>query len=410
MFSSSPAAPATGTTAFPDPRRERAFLILLAAMQFTHIVDFMILMPMGPLLMESFTLSPGRFGSLVSAYTFSAGIATLIAAIVLDRFDRKRALLVVYAGFITGTLLCGLAPTADTLLAARIVTGGFGGVMVALVYALVGDVIPVQRRGTAMGIVMTAFSVASVVGVPLGLVLSTHMGWQAPFFALAALSVLMWIAAWRTFPVIARARTESNRAMLADFGSIISRATHWRALAFTAVMMGSGFLVIPYISVSLVTNAGVANNQLPWIFLTGGMFTFFSLRYFGKLGDQHGLFRVYALLCLASMIPVVAISHLGPWGLGVALPVTTLFMVLLSGRAAPGMALVTTVPEARLRGGFMSLNTAVQQLAVGTASLISGMILITGPDGSLLRYNVVGWIAVAGLGLSIWIGRGLRGQ
>lgn len=395
---------------FPDPKRERIFLLLLAAMQFTHIVDFMILMPMGPQLMETFALQPGRFGALVSVYTFSAGIASILAAIFLDRFDRKKALLFVYLGFIAGTLFCGLAPTADILLAARIITGGFGGVMVAVIFALIGDTIPVGRRGTAMGIVMTAFSVASIAGVPLGLFLSTRLGWQAPFLSLAGLSGLMWLAALRALPSVKHVRRAAETGALSDFGKILARPAHWRAFAFTFTMMGSGFLVIPYISAYLVANAAVLNGQLPWVFFAGGLATFFTLRFFGKLGDRHGLSRVYTWISIGAIVPVVLITHLGSWGIWVALPVTTLFMVLVSGRAAPGMALVTTVVEARLRGGFMSLNTALQQISAGTASLVAGWILLQGPDGSLLRYGAVGWLSVAGLLVSVWLARGLKGE
>jgi predicted MFS family arabinose efflux permease len=402
-----PAGPGQDMPYFPERSRERGFLLLLAAMQFTHIVDFMILMPMGPQLMEIFSLSPGRFGSLVSAYTFSAGIAGILAAIFLDRFERRRAMLVVYLGFIAGTVLCALAPTAELLLIARIVCGAFGGVTVALVFAMIGDVIPVARRGAAMGIVMTAFSVASIAGVPLGLLLSTRLGWQAPFVALAILSLAMWIAALRLLPRLRRPPIATG--ILADFGAILRKPLHWRAFAFTFAMMGSTFLVIPYISAYMVANSRVANGELPWLFFAGGLFTFFTLRWFGVLGDRHGLFRVFAWVSIAALVPVLLITHLGPWGLAAALPATVLFMVLVSGRSAPGMALLTVVVEPRLRGGFMSLNTALQQLSSGAASLAAGLILTLGPDGRMQGYGLVGWLAVAGILASVWLGKGLQG-
>jgi predicted MFS family arabinose efflux permease len=390
---------------FPDPRRERNFLLLLAAMQFTHVVDFMILMPMGPQLMGTFALTPAHFGSIVSAYTFSAGIAGILAALFLDRFDRKTTMLFVYFGFIAGTLFCALAPSAHFLMLGRIISGGFGGVVVATVFAMISDVIPVHRRGTAMGIVMTAFSVASIAGVPIGLFLSTRLGWQMPFFALTALSSVMWVAGLRLLPNMRRPPLISG--VLADFGAILTKPLHWRAFAFTFAMMGSTFMVIPYISAYLVANAAVLNGQLPWVFFTGGLATFFTLRYFGKLGDRHGLARVYGWVSLAAIVPVLLVTHQGPWGIWFALPVTTLFMILVSGRSAPGMALVTTVVEPRLRGGFMSLNTALQQLSSGAASLLAGLMLVAGADGRLERYGLVGWLASAGLLISIWLANGL---
>jgi DHA1 family inner membrane transport protein len=394
---------------FQDPKHERNFLLLLAAMQFTHIVDFMILMPMGPILMDTMSLTPAAFGSLVSAYTFSAGLAGILAAIFLDRFERKKAMLVVYMGFVLGTLLCALAPNAHLLLLARIVCGGFGGVMVALVFALIGDAIPIARRGAAMGMVMTAFSVASIAGVPLGLYLSNHFGWKMPFVALTIVSLLMWFAALRLLPRMRRARIATGA--LADFGAILSKPIHWRAFAFTFTMMGSSFLVIPYISSYFVANSGVANDELPWLFFAGGLFTFFTLRWFGAQGDRHGLFKVFAWISFAALIPILALTHLGdfgPYALAAAIVVTVVFMVLVSGRSAPGMALLTVVVEPRLRGGFMSLNTALQQISSGAASLVAGMIIVLGPDGRFQRYGLVGWLAAAGILASIWLGRGLK--
>lgn len=393
---------------FQNPKHERNFLLLLAAMQFTHIVDFMILMPMGPQLMATMSLTPGAFGSLVSAYTFSAGIAGILSAIFLDRFERKKAMLVVYMGFVLGTLLCALAPNAHLLLLARIVCGGFGGVMVALVFALIGDAIPLARRGAAMGMVMTAFSVASIAGVPLGLYLSNHFGWKMPFIALTVASLVMWFAGLRLLPRMRRPRIATGA--LADFAAILRKPLHWRAFAFTFAMMGSTFLVIPYISSYFVANSGVANEDLPWLFFAGGLFTFFTLRWFGALGDRHGLFRVFAWLSVGALAPVLVLTHFGHWGLWGAIVVTVLFMVLVSGRSAPGMALLTTVVEPRMRGGFMSLNTALQQIASGAASLVAGLIIVQGPDGRFQRYGLVGWLAAAGILASIWLGNGLKNE
>lgn len=400
-------APDLEQSFFPNPKRERNFLLLLAAMQFTHIVDFMILMPMGPTLMHDFSLSPSAFGSIVSAYTFSAGISSILAALLLDRFDRKATMLFVYLGFILGTAMCAVAPNEHALMIGRIVSGGFGGVVVATVFAMIGDVIPMQRRGAAMGLVMTAFSVASIAGVPIGLYLSNHFGWKMPFFALAALSAVMWFAGLRLMPRMRRPASAPAYGAFADFAAILAKPFHWRAFGFTFAMMGSTFLVIPYISTYVVANAAVANEELPWLFFAGGLFTFFTLRWFGALGDRHGLFRVFAWLSLASVVPVLAMTHLGPWGLAAALPVTVLFMVLVSGRSAPGMALLTVAVEPRLRGGFMSINTALQQIASGAASLVAGLILVQEADGRFARYGLVGWIAVAGLFISIWLGKGL---
>jgi len=389
---------------FPDIRRERAFLFLLAAVQFTHIVDFMILMPLGPRLMETFSITPQVFGGLVSAYTFSAGIASILAAMVVDRFDRKRALLVMYLGFAAGTLACGLAPNEHWLLLARILTGSFGGVVSSLILSLIPEAIPVTRRGAAMGTVMTSFSLASIAGVPIGLYLSNHFGWNAPFYMLAGLSLVMAAIAGFRMPSFPPRPRLPGQGPFADFGRILSIPIHWRAFGFTWLMMGSTFLVIPYISPILVSNGGVGNDQLFLVYLLGGTVTFFTMPYFGKLGDKKGLYPVYAMVSVAAMIPILFITHVGVWGLAVILPICMVFMSLVSGRAAPGMALVANVVEPRLRGGFMSLNTALQQLTSGVSSLIAGFMLTQLPGGRLAGFDHVGYLACAVLLASVFLG------
>ncbi|HEX2612332.1 MAG TPA: MFS transporter [Fibrobacteria bacterium] len=404
-----PQAPQAGNEGFfADLKKERAFLLLLACMQFTHMVDFMILMPLGPRLLDVFGMTPGRFGSIVSAYTFSAGIASVLAALFLDRIDRKKSLLTVYFGFTISTLLCGLAPNEHLLLLARILTGAFGGVMVATVMALISDVIPLSRRGAAMGLVMTAFSVASVAGVPLGILLSNHFGWQMPFFAIAAISLIMWIAAFRLLPSLRRPSSGVHMSNpIADFVKVLSVPAHWRAFAFTFAMMGP-FLMIPFISSYYFANGGVTNEQMPWVFFAGGLATFFTTRHFGRLGDKLGLGRVYGWTALAACAPILLITHLGPWGIWVAMPATALGMVLISGRIAPGMALVTSVVEPRLRGSFMSINTALQQVASGVGSLVGGALIVQGAHGGKFSgYGTVGWIACGVMLVSIWLGSGL---
>ncbi len=412
MNASSPHAPTAASmdqpsSIFPDSRRERNFLLLLACMQFTHMVDFMILMPLGPRLLDAFGMTPGRFGSIVSAYTFSAGIASVLAALFLDRVDPRKTMLFVYFGFIVSTTLCGLAPNEHLLMIARILTGGFGGVMVATVFAMIGDVIPLNRRGAAMGLVMTAFSVASVVGVPLGILISNHFGWQAPFYGIAALSVVMWIAAFRLLPSLRRPGSGTRMSSpLADFVKILSVPLHWRAFGFTFAMMGP-FLMIPFISSYYFANGGVSNTQMPLVFFAGGLATFFTTRIFGRMGDRFGLASVYGWTALASVVPILLITHFGHWGIWAAMPATALGMVLISGRIAPGMALVTSVVEPRLRGGFMSLNTAVQQVASGVGSLVGGALIVQGRNGKFEGYGTVGWISGAVMLVSIWLGSGL---
>lgn len=395
--------------AFPLPEKEEKFLLyVLAAIQFTHILDFMIVMPLGPRLMGIFAITPAQFGFIVSTYTFSAGLFGLIAAWFLDRFDRKRALLWLYGGFAVGTFLCAVAPDYHLLVAARFLAGGFGGISGATILAVVGDAIPPQRRGAAMGTLFSAFSLASIAGVPAGLFLANRLGWHAPFFLLAGLSGVILALAARALPPVRDHLARGKQSPWGEMRIVMGRGNHWLAFAMTAAMTMAGFLVIPYLSPSLVANVGLTNEQLPLIYLCGGAVTFFSMRWLGRLSDRMGLLRVFAAVSLLAMAPILAITHLPRAPVWAALIATTCFMVLTSGRFIPGMAMITNSVEGRYRGGFMSLNSAVQQFASGAASLIAGAVIVEGAGGRLEHYGTVGWIGAGCVVASIALAARLK--
>lgn len=392
-----------------DERQERFLLWTLAAIQFTHILDFMIVMPLGPRFMEIFSITPAQFGIMVSTYTCSAGLFGLVAAWFIDRYDRKQALLWCYAGFGLGTLACALAPNFALLVAARFFAGGFGGVAGAILLAIVGDVIPARRRGAAMGTVFTSFSLASIAGVPFGLFLANHLGWHAPFFLLTGMSACIFVAAYSSLPALKGHLREGVRlGRLEEMKTILGAANHWRAFSLTMVMTVAGFLLIPYLSPSLVANAGLTNGQLPLIYLFGGAATFFSMRWFGRMGDQHGLLKVFTAASTIALVPMFAVSVLPPAPLWAVLGVTTLFMVLSSGRMVPGMAMIAGSVEPRYRGGFMSINSALQQLASGAGAMVAGAIIIQGPGGTMLRYGWVGALGCACVVASVFLARRLK--
>ncbi len=402
-------AAAAAVNRFPLlPGQEKILLYVLAAIQFTHILDFMIVMPLGPRLMGIFRISPAQFGLIVSTYTFSAGLFGLVAAWFIDRFDRKRALLCLYAGFGLGTLACALAPDYHFLVAARFLAGGFGGVATATILAMIGDAIPPQRRGEAMGTLFSSFSLASIAGVPVGLFLANHLGWHAPFYLLAGLSAAITVMAALTLPSMREHLRRGKQKPWEEMRFILSRANHWRAFALTVVMTMAGFLIIPYLSPSLVANVGLSNEQLPLIYLFGGAATFFSMRWIGRLSDRLGLLRIFIAVSIIAMFPILIISRLPPTPLWAALIVTTCFMVFTSGRFIPGMAMVTNSVQAQYRGGFMSLNSAIQQFASGLASLLAGAIIVSGTGGRLEHYGTVGLIGAGCVAASILLARKLK--
>jgi predicted MFS family arabinose efflux permease len=382
---------------------------MLATVQFTHIVDFMIMMPLGHQFMRLFAVGPREFGLLVSSYTFAAGISGFAAAFVIDRFDRKRALLSLYAGFILATAACGLAPTYEWLLVTRVAAGLFGGVMSGLVFAIVADLVPYSRRARATALVATSFSIAAVAGVPLGLWLAAQWTWRTPFLALAAFSVAVALAAARRLPPLAAHLAHGQRRRPAEqLRAIFGVGNHLRAFAFMVALMFAGFSVIPFIAPTMVANVGLAENELPLLYFCGGLATLVTAQVIGHLADRYGKQRLFTIVAIASIAPILIITHLPRLPLAAALGWSVLFFVLVTGRFGPAMAVVTGSVEPRLRGSFMSFNASVQMTGSALASLASGFIIRRAPDGALLHFGAVGWLAAACTLLCVVLVRGIR--
>ncbi|HVJ80230.1 MAG TPA: MFS transporter, partial [Planctomycetia bacterium] len=285
-----------------SPGRERLILFVLAVVQFTAIVDFMIVMPLGPQLERELGLTPTTFGHIVSSYTYAAAVAGLFASVLVDRFARRTAFLGIFTGFLAGTLACGLAPGYEWLLAARVFTGAFGGILGGIALAIIGDVFPESRRGWASGMLMSAFAVASVAGVPLGIVLGQRFGWHMPFFTLAALGVPVLLAAAASLPKLDRHLTKTHAHPFTTMRIIFAEPNHRRAFALTVALMFGGFTVIPFLSPYLVSNVGVAESDLPAVYIAGGALTLFGSPIAGKLADRFGKLLVFR--CISPLFAI----------------------------------------------------------------------------------------------------------
>lgn len=399
MSSSSLASPVLA------PGREKALLWLLALTQFTIVVDFMVMMPLGPQIMQAFSIGPAAFAAAVSAYSWCAGVSGLLAATYIDRFDRRKMLLVVYALFAVSNLICALATNYHALLLSRAFAGLTGGVLGSLVLAIIGDVIPAQRRGAAMGLVMTSFSLAAIAGVPLGIVLGAHLGWSSVFFELVVLSVAILVGAWKVLPSLTAhilVPPVPLSRTLPDLWALIREPSHLRGFALTALVMGAHMLVVPFISPTFVGNLGIEPENISLVYLAGGCATFFTSRAVGKLADRFGKRQVFRAAALASLLPVLFMTHLPQlplWALIVFFP---FFMVTTNARMIPMQALLTTVPEPHRRGAFMSVNSAVQQIAVGTGAWVGGLMLTTSGNGHISGYGINGWVSVATICVAMW--------
>ncbi len=400
---SSPAAPAK----VPG---ERLILLILAVIQFSHIIDFMIIMPLGATFMRTFDISPRQFSLIVSAYAISAFLSGMLGATVIDRFDRKTALLSCYAGFTLGTFACSLAPDYYFFLAARSLTGAFGGLLSALILAVIGDIIPLQRRGRAMGTVMTAFSIASVAGVPLGIYLAATFNWRAPFLFIGALAGFFTVLSYFVLPSM-KAHLSSGlvqRNPLRVMSNIARDNNQMSALLFTIVLMLGHFSIIPFIAPYMQRNIGFSDYEVTYIYAIGGLLTVFLLPYFGRLADRFGHHRVFSFASVAALFSILAITHLPSVSIALALVATSSFFVVASGRNVPATTLITSVVRPENRASFLSVRTSVREMGLAIASAVAGFIITEGPDGHLEHYPYVGYFAIAMSVLAIAVAYRLR--
>jgi predicted MFS family arabinose efflux permease len=387
---------------------ERTLLLLLAAVQFTHILDFMVVMPLGQQLMRELTIGPAQFSHLVAAYTISAGVIGFLAAPFMDRFDRRKTLLIAYAGFFAGTLACGLAQTNETLLAARAICGAFGGVSGSTVMAIVSDIVPPQRRAAGMGIIMAAFAVAAALGVPFGLYLAQQFRWEMPFFLVAGIAVVVWLLVFFLLPPV---RDHLNNSPMRGFGAfleLLRDPNAGRALLFMAALVMGHFTIIPLLTPYLVSNVGLPENKLFFFYLVGGVCSALTAPMFGRLADRKGRFRVFALLIGVASVVTLILTNSGPLPVWAVLVLAALFFMFASGRFIPGQAIMSLAVPAQRRGSFMSLSSCTRDLISGITSSLGGWVVTKSPTGQLVNFDKLGWLAVAVSLLSLWLARRVR--
>jgi predicted MFS family arabinose efflux permease len=369
---------------------------MLAFLQFAVILDFMLMSPLGALIMPSLAITPAQFGSVVSAYAFAAGVSGLLTAGFADRFDRKKLLLFFYTGFIAGTLWCGLAQTFESLLLARIVTGLFGGVIGSVVLAIATDLFPAQMRGRVMGFIQTAFAASQVLGIPFGIYLSNHWNWHVPFLALAALGLFGGLLiAWRMRPVAEHLKLPQEHGA---FDHLLHTVTEPRyLLSFVSVLFlaTGGFMLMPFSSAFTVNNLGISLHDLPVIYLVTGIATIFIGPLVGKAADAFGKLRVFLFGTAVMIVMVLIYTNLSTSTLLVVTVINMALFVGIFSRMIPFQALMSQVPVQTQRGSFNAINASISQLAGGLASLVAGHIVQQGADGRIHHYEVAGYVVVA---------------
>ncbi len=368
---------------------------ILAFLQFTIILDFMVLSPLGERLLPALNITPSQFGLVVSAYAFSAGASGLLAAGFADRFDRKKLLLFFYTGFLIGTLLCGLAPDYKFLLGARIITGIFGGVIGSIVLSIVTDLFSYEMRGRVMGFVQTAFAASQILGIPAGLYFSNLWGWHSPFFMIVLIGLLaggLMIIYLKPINLHLQLRTEETA--MKHFTQTLVNPRYLLAFLSMALLSTGGFMIMPFGSAFTVKNMGISIDSLPMIYLITGLCAIFTGPLIGAATDRFGKIKTFFFGTVVTIIMVFIYTNLGVTPLWIAILVNAILFVGIFSRMIPSQAFMSAIPDPASRGSFMAISTSLQQISGGVAAVIAGLIVSEAPDGKILHFDTLGYILI----------------
>ena len=378
-------------------RYQLLVVIILAVTQFTVVLDFMIMSPLGDILMKSMHLIPSQFGLAVSAYAFSAGLSGFLTAGFSDKFDRKKLLLFFYVGFVIGTVLCGIAHTYWLLVAARVFTGLFGGVIGSISMAIVADLFALQQRGRVLGFVQMAFGASQVLGIPIGLYIATKWGWEMPFLMVAALGVvIVGVIGFYLKPIREHLLVKNEKSAFVHLWHTLARRDYRIGFAATALLSVGGFMMMPFGSAFAINNLHVTEQQLPILFMVAGLSTLVIMPFIGRFSDRVDKYKLFVMASIWLMVMCIWYTNLSVVPLWVAITLNVLLMAGVTGRMIPSSALTSAVPELKDRGAFMSINASLQQLAGGIAAALAGKIVVQETNFSPLEhYDVVGYVVVA---------------
>ncbi|CAN5450473.1 MFS transporter [soil metagenome] len=383
-------------------RYQKFIIAILAILQFTLVLDFMVLSPLGVILLKEFSITTVQFGWVVSAYAFSAGASGLLAAGFADKFDRKKLLLFFYSGFIVGTLLCGIATSYEFLLIARIVTGIFGGVIGSVSFAIITDLFKMEVRGRVMGFVQMAFSGSQILGLPIGLKLAEWFDWHSPFLMIVGISVVVFVSIVVYMkPIVAHLLINSNQNPFEHLIKTLSQRNYLRAFAATILLATGGFMLMPFGSTFAINNLGINMSQFTMIYLVTGIATMIASPFIGKLSDKVGKYEVFVGGSIVGMIMVIIYCNLDVTPLWMIVIINAILFIGITSRMISSSALMTAIPEPADRGAFMGINSAIAQVSGGIAALIAGLIVVQGADGKLQHYPVLGYVVVGAMLVTI---------
>jgi predicted MFS family arabinose efflux permease len=385
---------AKDTAAIPFSPYQKFVIFILAITQFSVILDFMIMSPLGDMMMKSLDLKPAQFGLAVSAYAFSAGIAGLLTAGFADKFDRKKLLLFFYIGFICGTFCCSIANTYWLLIAARVVTGLFGGVIGSISMAIITDLFDIHHRGRVMGFIQMGFGASQVLGIPIGLYIANLWGWQSPFVMVAILGAIIAVMIMvKLQPVTKHLELQQKRNVLSHLWHTVAKRDYRIGFMATTLLSVGGFMMMPFGTAFAINNLHITNHQLPLLFMVSGVSALVIMPVIGKLSDKVDKFTLFAIATVWMMVVVIVYTHFSVTPLWEVMIVNVLMMMGILSRMVPSSALTTAIPDMQDRGAFMSINSSLQQIAGGVAAAVAGMIVVQQSKYSPLQhYDTLGYV------------------
>jgi predicted MFS family arabinose efflux permease len=384
--------------------KEGWLLLILASIQFTDVLDFMIMTLMGPQIIQVFSISDSQFAWLISAYSFAGGASALVASLYVERFDRKRLLLILYAMFGLSSFATAFAPSYAALVTARVFSGACGGVILVLMQTIIGDTVPFERRGKAMGILMASYPVCTVIGVPLSLFLANKFGWQTPYLLLAGCCAVLWIIASLALPTLRdHMQITSNQSPLQLIKQVLAESNHQITLLFSALLMFAGFTIIPFVTIFTTANLKFTMEQVPLIYFVGGIATLITTPLFFMMTDRWGKVPSFRLLSLLWIFPALGFAMLPVVPFGIMLAVSTALFVTMNGRMIAGLAMVNSAGNPALLGTFMSVNVCIQSAAIGIGSVVGGSIVGRDAQGALTHYALSAGVGVLACILTILI-------
>ncbi|MFB5650593.1 MFS transporter [Leptospira wolffii] len=385
--------------------RYQIFIIgLLAFIQFTVILDFMILSPLGVFVMPALKILPHQFSAVVSVYAVSAGISGILSAGFADKFDRKKFLLFFYTGFVIGTVLCALATSYEFLLFARVITGIFGGVISGTSFAIVADLFPMETRGRVIGFIMTAFAVSQVAGLPLGVFIAKHIGWQYSFWLIAAVSLAVGLViVIKLKPLTTHLVGRHETRPFPHLAKTLSNPVYLVGFAATMLLATGGFMLMPFGSAFTVHNLGISPDDLPWVYLITGLVSLGAGPLAGRLADAFGKYTVFFAASVIAVVVLLFYTQMGISSFWLVVAINSALFVAITGRMISANALTSAVPALKDRGAYMAISSALQQESGALSSFCAGQIVSQEGGGYLKGYDILGYVVAAAIFVTVFL-------